>query len=158
MLRVFVRVLVAAVAVLLAAWLGVLLRNAMVAQSAGDRIFFTPALSAGELDRELDRLESARLLDPDPGVDELRAGLLWLRGRPAESARVAKALVRSEPQNVHAWMHLYRATVESHPRQAAFALSQVRRLNPLAGTRLAPAPEAGSPPASAAEHEEAPRR
>ena len=142
------RVCLAAVAVLLAAWLGLLLRNATVGQTASDKVFHTPQLSAAQVDDELDRIEGARLLDPDPGLDELRAGLLWLRGRTADSGRVAGALVRAEPDNPNAWMLLYRATRESAPRQAAFALAQVRRLNPLAAARL-PA-VAGAPEPSAA--------
>jgi hypothetical protein len=146
------RVCLAAVALLLVAWLGVLLRNAVVADSAGDRIFHAHELDAVQLDREFERLEGARLLDPDTGVEDRRASLLWLRGRVRQSARVAAALAREEPDNVQAWVHLYRATREADPRQAARALAQIRRLNPLGASR-APrlvsggrGPAAGPPP------------
>jgi hypothetical protein len=151
------RVSLAAAAVLLAAWLGVLLRDAVVARSAGDRIVFEHDLTAAERTRELERLESARLLNPDPHADYLRASLLFVRGRPAESARVAESLVRAEPDSAYAWTHLFRATSQTDPARAAEALRQLRRLNPLGAARLAPAAVARVPAAGAPRGEPAPR-
>jgi predicted Zn-dependent protease len=125
------------------AWLGVLLRNEHVARSSGDRIFYAPGLRAEQLDHELERLKQARLLDPDPRVDQLRANLLLLRGRRREAGELAARLVRDEPAYLEAWTILYRATRGSDPQRAAAAATEIRRLNPLA---TAPATARAAPP------------
>jgi hypothetical protein len=155
--RVVARACLAAAAVLLAAWLGVLLRDAVVVKSAGDKAFFTPGLTPAQFDHEIDRLESARLLEPGREVDELLAGLYSARGMEGRYLQVADRFTRQEPENVHAWLHLYRATRESNPGRAAFALTEIRRLNPLAATRLPPVVGAPASPAAPAS-ERAPRR
>ncbi len=132
------RAAVALVAVLAIGWLGVLLRDERVGASAADRIFYAPELPPAELGRQLDRMESARLLDPDPKVDLNRAGLLLLRGRRQEAAAIAGARARREPANLEAWRIVYQATRDSDPARAGQALAAIRRLNPL-GSRPAPA-------------------
>ena len=120
------RVCLAAVAVLLTAWLGLLLRNAVVGQSASDKVFHTPKLSAAQVDAELDRLEGARLLDPDPGLDELRAGLLCRprAHRRLRAGRRRASYARSQTTPTRGCSSTGRRA-ESAPRQAAFALAQV---------------------------------
>jgi hypothetical protein len=125
------RVAVALVALLAIGWLGVLLRDERVGTSAADRIFYAPELPPAELGRQLDRMEDARLLDPDPKVDLNRAGLLLLRGRHQEAAAIAGAQARREPANLEAWRIVYQATRESDPARARQALAAIRRLNPL---------------------------
>jgi hypothetical protein len=125
------RAAVALVAVLAIGWLGVLLRDERVGASAADRIFYAPQLPPSELARQLDRMEGARLLDPDPKVDLNRAGLLLLRGRRAEAAAIAGARARREPANLEAWRIVFQATRGSDPDRAAQALAAIRRLNPL---------------------------
>jgi hypothetical protein len=125
------RAAVALVAALAIGWLGVLLRDERIGASAGVRIFYAPELPPAELGRQLDRMEGARLLDPDPKVDLNRAGLLLLRGRRAEAAAIAGAQARREPANLEAWRIVFQATRGSDPARAAQALAAIRRLNPL---------------------------
>jgi hypothetical protein len=132
------RAAVALVALLAIGWLGVLLRDERVGASAADRIFYAPDLPPAELERQLDRMESARLLDPDPKVDLNRAGLLLLRGRREEAAAIAGARARREPENLEAWRIVFQATRGTDPARAAQALAAIRRLNPL-GARPASA-------------------
>jgi hypothetical protein len=132
------RATVALVAVLAMGWLGVLLRDERVGASAADRIFYAPELPPAELVRQLDRMEGARLLDPDPKVDLNRAGLLLLRGRRQEAAAIAGAQARREPANLEAWRIVFQATRDTDPDRAKQALAAIRHLNPL-GSRPAAA-------------------
>jgi hypothetical protein len=125
------RAAIALAALLAIGWLGVLLRDEHVGASAADRIFYAPDLPPAELGRQLDRMEGARLLDPDPKVDLNRAGLLLLRGRRQEAAAIAGARARREPANLEAWRIVFQATRGTDPARAAQALAAIRRLNPL---------------------------
>ncbi len=141
---VLARASVAVVAVLVMGWLGVLLRDERLARSANDRVFYTPTLSGPALARELDRLKSARLLNPDPKADLQRAALLLQRGHHAQAARIAEDHVRSEPASLDAWTIIAKAERHRNPARAAEALAEIKRRNPLAGQfRAAPAPAAG---------------
>jgi hypothetical protein len=132
------RAAVVLAAVLAIGWLGVLLRDERVGATAADRIFYAPDLPPAELESQLDRMERARLLDPDPKVDLNRAGLLLLRGRREEAAAIAGTQARREPANLEAWRIVFQATRGSDRARAAQALAAMRRLNPL-GSRPASA-------------------
>ena len=123
------RVVLALVAVLVLAWVGVLLRDERIGQSAADRVLYGPPLPPDEFARQLERLEDAELLSPDSRWAEARAGFLLRRDQPA-AARAAEALLRDEPANIDVWVTLYEATKKSDPRRAAQALAEIRRLDP----------------------------
>jgi hypothetical protein len=137
---VLARASLAVLAVLVMGWLGVLLRDERLARSANDRVFYTPTLSGPALARELDRLESARLLNPDPTPDLQRAALLLQRGHHEQAARIAEDRVRREPASLDAWTIIAKAERLRDPARAAEALAEIKRRNPLAGQfRAAPA-------------------
>jgi hypothetical protein len=141
--RVLARAGVALLAVLVIAWLGVLLRDERLARSAKDRVFYTPTLSGPALGRELDRLKRARLLNPDRTPDLQRAALLLQRGHPDEAARIAEEHVRHEPAALDAWTLIAKANRRRDPVRAAEAVAELKRRNPLAGQfRAPPAPAA----------------
>jgi hypothetical protein len=150
--EVLARAAVAVVAVVAIGWLGVLLRDELLARSANDRVFYTPTLSGPALARELDRLKSARLLNPDPKPELQRAALLLQRGHHEQAARIAEEQVRREPAGLDAWTIIAKANRQRDPARAAEALAEIKRRNPLAGQfRGAPAPAPGTdapPPAS----------
>jgi hypothetical protein len=136
---------IAVLAVLIIGWLGVLLRDERVRQSANDRIFYTPSLRGPGLAHELDRLQSARLLNPDPKAELQRAALLMQRGYPEQAARIAEAHVRREPASLDAWTLIAKAERRRDPARAAAAVAELRRRNPLAGRlRARPAPSPGA--------------
>jgi predicted Zn-dependent protease len=126
-----VRALLSLAAVLVIAWVGVLLRDHHVSEAAHP-LYRQADLSGAVFDRNIARLEDARFLNPDSSLDLARAQYLMLRGRLAASARVASALVRAEPDNAQAWQILYHATERSDPGLAGRAAAEFRRLNPLA--------------------------
>ena len=126
------RSVLAVSAVLIAGWLCVLLRDERVGQDASGRVFRVQAPTESGVSEALDRLADAELLNPDPKWQMQRAGLLLLRDRRAEAARVAGDLVRRQPADVEAWQILLQATEGVDPRRAAEAWAAIKRLNPLA--------------------------
>jgi hypothetical protein len=111
-------VLLGALAVLVIAWVGVLLRDLEVGQDAA-------------ASRDPGRLEGARVLDPSLYWDQVRAGVLLINGDAAAAAAAAEQLVRAEPDNAVAWSVLRAATRRTDPARSAEATRELRRLNPL---------------------------
>jgi hypothetical protein len=126
-----VRVPLACLAVLVLVWVGVLTRNHELGKEAAVRAFFGPEPSAADRERDLERLEDARLLDPNAYWRVARANYLLLDGDARRAAQTAEELVRDEPENIFAWSALVEATRESDPSRAAGAAAEIRRLNPL---------------------------
>lgn len=118
------------VALLVLGWLGVLYRDRLVGQDAADVIFYQPALPPAEFERQMERLRGARLLDPDPYWDLTRARYLLLRDRPRRALRTADALVRDEPENLDAWIIVYRASRLVARSRSDDAIEAIDRLNP----------------------------
>lgn len=112
------RVLLALTAVLVLAWTAVLLRNFEVGRAATIR-------------GDLERLDSAELLDPSAQWDQVKASVYLLNGDSRRAALEAEALVRDEPQNIVAWSVLREATRRDDPSRSASAAAELRRLNPL---------------------------
>ena len=133
------RAVLAVVAVLAIGWLGVLLRNEHVLSGVGNHVFSTASGDQKVADRDLDRLEGAALLTPDPKADLQRAAILLLLDRRAEAAAIATERVRHEPANLDAWMLLYRATEGIDRRREVASLRNIRRLNPLSARARGPA-------------------
>lgn len=125
------RVALAAVSVLVAAWLGVLLRDHELGTSAADNLG-DPGLREGEgtVEQELERLHDAEFLNPTSRWLYLRAFHLTNLKRSRAAIREAEALTRREPQNAEAWAVLALAA-ERDPRRAAAAVRRLRRLSPV---------------------------
>jgi hypothetical protein len=111
------RAALALVAILVLAWVGVLLRNHEVGRDA---------MAA----RDTERLADARLLDPSLYWEQIRSGILLLDGEPRRAAATAEELVHAEPENVVAWSLLRQATLRTDPERAREATVELRRLNP----------------------------
>ena len=126
------RVLLAVCALIVIAWTGVLVRDHYLGKSAAAPLLYQPDLSDRDFRRNMDRLSDARFLDPDSAADLARTEYYLFRGRPRAAARVAEALVRSEPANADAWRLLWRATRVVDPTRAQEAAAELKRLNPLA--------------------------
>jgi predicted Zn-dependent protease len=122
---------VVVVALLALAWLGVLYRDRRVGQDAADVVFYQPGLGQAEWERQMERMQDARLLDPDRYWDLTRARYFLLRDRPHEALRTAEDLVSDEPANIDAWIVVYKAGRQLDPRRARQALAEIRRLDPL---------------------------
>lgn len=131
--RVAARLLIGVFAVLVLAWVGVLLRDHRTSEAASP-LLFEAKLSAAEFDRNLAKFEDAELLNPDSSLQLARATYLLVRDRRAEAAKAAEELLASEPENLAAWGVLLDATRGLEPERAARARAEIRRLNPLGST------------------------
>jgi hypothetical protein len=115
---VLARVSMAAAAVLVVAWLAVLLRNYDVGRE-------------GLVERDPEQVDSARLLDPNRYWDLTLASVYLLNGDSRRAAAEGERLVTAEPDNAVAWSLLRAATREDDPRRSAAANAELKRLNPL---------------------------
>jgi hypothetical protein len=106
-------------AVLVIAWLAVLLRNNEVGRD-------------GLIARDPEQVDSARLLDPNRYWDLTIASVYLLNGDSRRAAAEGERLVAAEPENAVAWALLRAATREDEPQRSAEAAAQLRKLNPLA--------------------------
>jgi predicted Zn-dependent protease len=126
------RFLLAVCAVLVIAWVGVLVRDHYVGESAAHTLLFDTDLSEHEFQHHMDRLRDTRFLNPSSSPELARIEYYLFRGRPRAAARVAESLVREEPENADGWRLLWRATSEVDPARAREAAAELKRLNPLA--------------------------
>jgi predicted Zn-dependent protease len=102
------RVLGAAVAVLVAAWLAFGLRSAVlqergVKRVAADVDLSQPAAAGAALAAADNDLRRARQLSPDPLPLAYRAQVLALGGRKAESSELINQALESEPDSFEIW-------------------------------------------------------
>ena len=124
------RALLALVAVLVLAWVVVLLRDFEIGNDAAAAAF-SPGLTPAERDHKLDQVKQAQFLNPDSDLRLSRAGFALLSGHPGDAARMAREIVRDEPDNIGAWGVLLEATAKSDRTTAAEANAQLKRLDPL---------------------------
>ena len=127
------RVAVAAVAVVVLAWLAVMERDLRLQErgSAALRPGSPPAaLAAAERD-----LRRARLLNPDTTPDLRLALLDRARGEPARAQRAVEDIVRAEPDNLTAWGALELLARGRDDAVAKRAAAERRRLDPLNARR-----------------------
>lgn len=128
------RTALAVVSVLVIAWSAVLWRDNQIGYQAADRIFGDPTMNDSEWRHSLAQLHDATLLDPSTKWRVSRATALLLRDK-AEAARVADSVVAREPDNLQAWLVIYRATRGSDHERAREAQAQIQRLNPVPSDR-----------------------
>jgi predicted Zn-dependent protease len=126
------RLLLAACAILVLAWVGVLVRDHYVGGAAAEALLYDQNLGDREFERNIQRIADSRFLNPSSSPDLARGTYYLARGHPRAAARVAEALVRSEPENVDGWALLWHATRRYAPARAREAAAQLKRLNPLA--------------------------
>ena len=111
------RIVLALTAVLVLAWVGVLLRDHVVGRDGIEA-------------RDPGQIDSAKLLDPNRYWDQARASAYILNGDFARAAVEAEDLVRAEPENAVAWALLRGATSKTDPDRSAEAAAELKRLNP----------------------------
>jgi predicted Zn-dependent protease len=123
------RVALAAVALLVLAYLAVGLRNVVLAER-GERLAAVENPTAAQVDEAERLLERARLLDPDTRPLLAEAALLTAHGSRREGRALVERAVRREPDNVLAWGVLADLTRESDPARSRAAEVRRRALSP----------------------------
>jgi hypothetical protein len=124
-----IRGLLGFTAVLVLAWVGVLLRDFQVGHTAAARLTH-PARGAAARERDLRRLHQAEFLNPESSWKEGRTAYYLFTGRVRTAQRLATELVREEPDNIFGWDMLRLATRTTDPRRSARASAAIRRLDP----------------------------
>jgi tetratricopeptide (TPR) repeat protein len=117
------------VAVLVVAWLGVMLRDARLLSSAVEASGRLQA--AGDAERAAADFRAARLLNPDTAPDVGLALLLQTEGRRAQATALLEDVVEREPENLTAWGLLYNVARSEDPATARRAFEARRRLDPI---------------------------
>ena len=103
------RLTIPAVAVIAAAWLGLVAVQARDTDAA-TRIIAGPTPTAAQARHARDLLDTAAALSPDREIDLLRSQLAFARGEKAKARRLAASVTRAEPQNANAWLRLIRVS------------------------------------------------
>jgi predicted Zn-dependent protease len=116
------RVVLAAVAILVLAWLGILER---------DHRLFLRGAGASTLARADSDLRAASLLNPDSKSDLYRALRMKAAGRWHEAVTTVERVLRREPDNLFAWTTLASIAQGRDPAAVRRARAAARRLDPL---------------------------
>jgi hypothetical protein len=119
------RILVALVAVVVLAWLGVMERATRL-QAQGVAATARHDFGGAESD-----FRAARFLNPDTTADVQRAYVYALSSRTPQGAALLEDVVRREPENRSAWGVLEGITRASEPATARRARAALNRLDPL---------------------------
>jgi hypothetical protein len=121
------RIAVLLFALLCCAWFVLGARQAHEVAVATSIVSAEPPLTAAQVRRATDALNSAASLNPDLGVDVLRGQLAIDQGRRAQARRILFGVIRREPKLLAAWQQYARASVGD---PVAFYASQIgiRRL------------------------------
>lgn len=124
-------VLAALIALAIAAWFGLGVRQAVDVSRASSLLSgqtFGPRQAA----RARSLLSSASTLNPDSTVDLLRASLAFRTGHRQQARAILLRLARREPQNVLVWFEIAQTSSDDLALERT-ALSHVAQLHPRVG-------------------------
>jgi hypothetical protein len=105
-----IRTAIGLVALILAAWFAIGVRQARETDHAATVILALPRLSQSQADRLDSILAAAAFVNPDRQVDLLRSEVALASGHQARARRIAAAVTRAEPLNLQAWVQLGRTS------------------------------------------------
>jgi Flp pilus assembly protein TadD len=119
------RVALAALAVLVIAWLVIMERNTRLEAGSLNQA------ARGHTAQALRDLHDAELLNPDT-TPLLRRGLLYFtRGNAAQTRAALNSVLAKEPDNLQAWSGLLALSRHGDPAGTRRALAAIKRLDPL---------------------------
>jgi hypothetical protein len=123
-------VILAAVAVLVAAWFAVLLRDFLLIRQV-NRIVVAPHLSAAQLRHAVSLARDSAFLNPNWSLPLISEAVVdQAAGDTAAMIRVYRTMVRVQPKDADVWYLLAAAARQSDPALAARADARVRALDP----------------------------
>src|SRR4051812_47217413 len=129
---VFARIALALTAVLALGWLGVLLRDNLLAVPAAFVIIEPKEPSQARFEAAMDDLRAAEYLNPDRTPRLNQARFLNRRKQYRQALVIANGVAAREPENIAAWAEVFRAASAVDPARAALAKRRILELNPLA--------------------------
>ena len=118
------------IALAVAAWYAVGIRQAHGTDGATAIVASARTLSAGQARRADALLHEAALLNPDQEVNILRGAVASESHHETRAVRILETVTRAEPENLEAWLYLARVATTDYPLFYR-ALVRVRRLEPL---------------------------
>jgi hypothetical protein len=122
-----IRTAIAVVALVVAAWFALGVRQARDTDHVAAAILALPRLSQAQANWLDSILAGAAFLNPDRQIDLLRSAVALASGHQPRAQRIAAGVTRAEPLNLQAWTQLART---SHGASAIRALKQVAALAP----------------------------
>jgi predicted Zn-dependent protease len=99
-----------ALALMMAAWFALGIRQAQDTNRASALVSPGARLTASQARKASDLLDAAGFLNPDRQVEVLRAELRADQGDLSGARSILKGVVRTEPQNLAAWLALARSS------------------------------------------------
>jgi predicted Zn-dependent protease len=125
-----VRIAIAAVALVLAAWLAVELRSSAAQDTMIGLAFARQTPTKQDLRHAESLAPRARRLNPDAEVEESIAVLQLRTGDRAGAVKTLEAITKKEPENAEVWAALARAAAGYDDALAAAARSRLNALVP----------------------------
>ena len=129
MVRWLVTLLVCAAALVVGAWFALGIRQSHDLNVATDIVSAPARLSPARARQAAALLHGAGQLNPDTSVALARSALALRQGDSARARTIALSVVRSEPQNIDAWL-AYGSASAHDPRAFAVALRHLDALAP----------------------------
>lgn len=129
MARWLVSLVVCVAALVVCAWFALGIRQSHDLNVATDIVSARGPLTAGQARQAAGLLNAAGQLNPDRSVDLARSQLALRQGDTARARVIALGVVRSEPQNIDAWL-AYGSASAHDPRAFALALHHLEQLAP----------------------------
>jgi predicted Zn-dependent protease len=124
------RILTVAIALAACAWFALGVRQGHDANQATQALAGAGRLAPTQSARLSRLLDHAATLNPDRGVDVLRARLQNHSGEDAAAVRTLEAVVHSEPRDIDAWQLMALVAGRVDPPLSRAALARVRVLAP----------------------------
>jgi predicted Zn-dependent protease len=124
------RILIVAVAVAAGAWFALGVRQGHDASQATQALAGAGRLAPAQSARLSRLLDHVAALNPDRGVDVLRARLQNHSGEDAAAVRTLEAVVHSEPRDIDAWQLMALVAGRVDPVLSRDALAHVHALAP----------------------------
>jgi predicted Zn-dependent protease len=131
---VYVRIVSAVAALVVAAWFALGIRQTHELNTVTSILSGHPTLGVAQVKRADGLLDSAGTLNPDGQVSLLRGEVSLAAGRTADAQRTILQVTRDEPLNVDAWAALARTAGSNH-RLILLALGNIGKLVPKVPSR-----------------------
>jgi protein-tyrosine-phosphatase len=117
-------------ALVVAAWFGLGMHQAVDQDHAESLIAAHPHLTAAQARQASALLDSAGTLNPDRQIDLDRSSVALGRGQTLNARRRARSVTDAEPENLDAWVALARSS-SGDPQLFRDALKRVAALEPI---------------------------
>lgn len=125
-----VRTSIVVLAVVACAWFALAIRAAHDSNHVSTIVSGKAPLTAAEAAHARSLLDNAATLNPDTGVDLLRAKVSLARNDEASAVRTILNVTSREPLNLQAWVALAQATLHRNSRLVLLAVHNIGRLDP----------------------------